>query len=115
MMGRIVRQLPKLQYLQLSETKTGPLTCQAIGSCLSGLWLLDVANCDQINDACPVVVAQGCKLLNGIKIEICMSITTHDVDELMAEYGCSPRVSDSSDDDHEDYEDYKDHKVYGDY
>ncbi|KAJ2384433.1 hypothetical protein GGI23_006931 [Coemansia sp. RSA 2559] len=115
MIGRIVRQLPKLQHLQLSENKAGPLTFQASGSCLSGLWLLDVANCDQINDACPVMVAQGSKLFNGIKIESCMSITTHDVDELIVEYGCSPRVSDGSDDDHEDYEDYKDHKVYGGY
>ncbi|KAJ1885570.1 hypothetical protein LPJ81_006878, partial [Coemansia sp. IMI 209127] len=109
MMGRIVRLLPKLQFLQLSETNAGPLTCQAIGSRLSGLQSLEVANCKQINDNCLVMIAQGCRLLSYINIKGCISIGSHEVEELMSGHGCIARVYDGYYGGYEDYEDYKDY------
>ncbi|KAJ1794337.1 hypothetical protein LPJ59_004551 [Coemansia sp. RSA 2399] len=105
-MGRIVRLLPKLQFLQLSETYAGPLTCKAIGSCLSGLLSLEVTNCKSINDDCLVMIARGCRLLRYISIEGCIYITSHDVEGLMLKHGCHPRISE---DDHGDYVTYVDY------
>ncbi|KAJ1666098.1 hypothetical protein EV178_002654 [Coemansia sp. RSA 1646] len=99
--GAIIRMLPKLKYLHLSETNAGPLTCKAIGSCLTDLQYLELSRCIDIDDSCIETIAEKCKSLSYLKIQGCDNIITDDVEELMLERDNLATISEGSDDNYE--------------
>ncbi|KAJ2399252.1 hypothetical protein GGI23_002767 [Coemansia sp. RSA 2559] len=106
-LAAIIRILPKLKYLHLSETNAGPLTCEAIGSCLPNLLSLELTDCEDIDEVCIVTIAKGCPMLDYLKIRGCINIMS-DVKYLILEYDNHATVSNGSDDDYETGDDIVD-------